>query len=595
MKWILPIFLICLFYSVPAAALYLTGIKSVLRSVSKRDITVVFVLSAGLLSVVMALVAREHYVYFWDYGSYWRRALQYQRSLGPDFSENLKLLISSINNDEYNQLACAVIALPLKVFNNSYFAFVILNTVLFYIPNAFLMAFTFFKILEKYSLHTINITWICSYTLLFSAALFPVLAGYVDIIGMIPLTTAYLLVIDRDFERVQVRKDLLLGISFLWIIFLRRYYAYAAVGGAVFAFLFWSTYGTTREDPFYRIKNKLIDTLTAISVPAAALAVVFRKFFLNSVLNNHLQAYSAYKTTDYLGAWGLFGRYFGLLFSALIILGILCNIRGDIGKLVISLLVGVLTSCTLFFRIQNMGTQHYYVAVFPVCCFIFLGIHALLFIPMPGKRKLISFGINGIVVLVVIVNFLMSVGIGTAFKSILWESYSYIPKVRHDFNALYSLERCLEDLEHDGFHGVYCLGSNGILNSSILNNLNAPDAYPEFPIATSDVDLRDGFWTSFFDYDIIIACDPVQTHLPQGQEVIIKLNEVMLTANTFSKHYTVKDSFVLDKDVQALVYVKQEPLEAADIEYIRDIFHEVYPDYPELFADRINTYLSENY
>lgn len=64
-----------------------------------------------------------------------------------------------------------------------------------------------------------KIVWAYGYTLLFSVALLPILTGYVDIIGMLPLTTAYLLVIDRDFEQVSIVKDICLGTSLLWVAF----------------------------------------------------------------------------------------------------------------------------------------------------------------------------------------------------------------------------------------------------------------------------------------------------------------------------------------------------------------------------------------
>lgn len=573
--------------------LWSTGIMRTLHSLSKKSIVACFLSTISIFAIVIAIMARERYVYYWDNGSYWYKTLDFQNSLSLGGWEGVKTLLHSINCNEYNDLACAVIALPLKIFGNSYLAFVILNTVLFYIPNAFLMAFTIFRIIEKFSMHTVDLVWIYMYSLTFSIVLFPVLLGYVDIAGMIPLTTAYLLVIDRDFKRVEILKDILLGISFLWIVLLRRYYAYAAVGGAIFALAFWFTYGIEKKTPFYRIQNKLIDTAIAVSIPLVGLMAFFQPFLLSSIFNNHSYAYSAYKSTGYIGEWQNFGRYYGLLFITFAFLGVVLNIRKSTNKLVVSLILGLFTSCQLFFGIQDMGWQHYYITAFPMCCLIFLGIHALIYIPC--KKRFAQLGIRMLAISIAAGNFFMSIGIGTSYKSVLWQSYTYIPRIRNDLYELNKLENYLERMSRDGVRNVYCLGSSGILNSDILFKLNAPDINREISYAAvTHVDLRDGFRTDFFESDIILACDPVQYHLSHGQEVIHQLNEIMRSDNEFSENYEVTEVFELDEGVRVFAYVKQKPLETTDIEFICDTFTEIYPDHPELFADRINAYLTKN-
>lgn len=437
-----------------------------------------------------------------------------------------------------------------------------------------------------------KIVWAYGYTLLFSVALLPILTGYVDIIGMLPLTTAYLLVIDRDFEQVSIVKDICLGTSLLWVVLLRRYYAYAVVGGAVFVLFYWFTYGCTRKEPFHQVKNKMMDMLLSITGPVIVLGAIFPTFLLNSLLNNHSYAYSAYKSTEFAGEWGLFTRYFGVLFITLMIVGVLYSVWRKAGKLIVGMLLGLVVSCTLFFRIQDMGWHHYYIVVFPMCCFIFLGIHAIL--SMCEKKSFLLWAGRGLMLLVVVGNFLMSIGIGVGYKNIFWEEGTYIPRVRYDFRALNALERCLEKLKDDGFQNVYCIASSTVFNSDILYKLNAPDINTNISYnSATDVDLRDGFNTQFFDADIILACDPPQYHLAHGQEIILKLNEVMLSDNIFSEKYEVRDEYILDEGVHVLVFVKREPLEFFEIEYIRNIFEEIYPDYPELFSERISAYLHE--
>lgn len=594
MGWLLAVLLLLLYYASPLLAISLTGIKTFVWTLRKRELVAVFAMSSVFLAIIIALMVREKCVYFGDYGSYWYKTLWYQDTLSSNLADAVKNLAFSIDNTEYNDLACAIIALPLKIFGNSYFAFVILNVIMFYIPNAGLMVLTFHKVLEKHSLDRGKITWIYGYTLVFSVALLPILAGYVDIIGMLPLTTAYLLVIDRDFERIDVAKDVCLGISLLWVVLLRRYYAYAVVGGAVFAAFYWLTYGATKKEPFYRFKNKTVDMLLSVAGPIVGLGVFFPDFLKNSLFNNHLYAYSAYKSTNFGGEWILFARYFGLLLIAYMMVGVLYCIWQKAGRLAVGLLLGLAVTCTTFFRIQDMGPHHYYIVVFPMCFLIFLGFHGL--ISIGGKRTALRRGIFGLAIFVMAVNFAMSIGIGTPYKNILWGENTYVPKVRSDLKVLRTLELSLEGLSDEGYQMVYCTASTPILNSDILYKLNAPDFNTKINYAdVSHVDLRDGFNTKFFDSDIIIACDPPQYHLWQGQEVILRLNEVMLSDNVFSENYTVRNEYALDEGVKATVFVKEKPLERADIEYIKDIFENIYPEYPDLFSNRITAYLNEKY
>ncbi|MDE6946753.1 MAG: hypothetical protein K2P14_06190 [Anaeroplasmataceae bacterium] len=129
-----------------------------------------------------------------------------------------------------------------------------------------------------------------------------------------------------------------------------------------------------------------------------------------------------------------------------------------------------------------------------------------------------------------------------------------------------------------------------------MEKLDAPNMEVPFTLLRdSHVDLRDGFNTNFFDADVVLACDPVQYHLNHGQEVILQLNKVMLEENQFSKNYNLESTFTLDGNVNVLVYTKQSALMKDDIEYISNIFEELYPDYPDLFTNRINYYISQNY
>ena len=582
---------ILLFYSLITMSIYLSSYKTNLLTELKKGplLTGIFVIII-FLGIFTNIYAQENFIYYWDYGSYWYKTLDFSNTLFDDPTVALSQLYSSINSEEYNFLLCVLIALPLKIAGSSYFAFIIINIIMFYIPWAFMISYVFYITVEYYSIKHINIVWIFFISLLWGVALIPVLDGYIDIATMLPLCAAYLLVIDRSWGKIEWAKDFLLGCCILTIILFRRYFAYSVIGGAVFAISYWLTEGINNNDgdKFDLLKKRAIDMTVSISVVGIVLLIFFKDFLIMSIFNNYSVAYSAYKSTDYLGEWFRLVKWYGLFNISLAMAGLLTSYYKTRRYLIISLVLNLLVTCSLFFFVQDMGEQHYYTNIFILLFLILMGINNLAY--SNRCKKIIP-----IVLICVGINFLSFLGIEN-YGSFLWQTPKYEAKSRNDIDVLKELETYLGVLNEQGYSGVYCLGSSGIINNDILYKLNAPNfSIPYICMNVSQVDLRDGFNTNFFDANVILACDPPQYHLSNGQDLLLKLNEIFLEGNIFSENYQLKETFCLDNNVNVMVYVKVRPLNHEDIEYVRNICHELYPDYPDLFEERIDLYLSEIY
>lgn len=101
-----------------------------------------------------------------------------------------------------------------------------------------------------------------------------------------------------------------------------------------------------------------------------------------------------------------------------------------------------------------------------------------------------------------------------------------------------------------------------------------------------------GFCTDFFSSKYIVAANPTQLHLPEGQEVIRYLSDNIRDKTSYiGKHYTPLKSFSLDENVTAIVYEKKSEYSKEDIIKVRDFYDSLYPEYPELFKDRFNGYI----
>jgi hypothetical protein len=114
------------------------------------------------------------------------------------------------------------------------------------------------------------------------------------------------------------------------------------------------------------------------------------------------------------------------------------------------------------------------------------------------------------------------------------------------------------------------------------------NAVPQIDI-THHIDKRDGFPVSFLNDDIIIVGDPVQFHMrPSDQQVIGVLANEILNGDEIGKHYKMIASFSLDNNVTAKVFEKISPLDKKSIDYLRNIFYNLYPNYPSLYDIQAN-------
>lgn len=556
-------------------------------------------------STIIIFISQEKFVYFWDYGAYWHKTVWFSESLFSQPYQAIKEVLYSINFEEYNLLLCTLMALPLKLLGNSYLAFVFLNVVMFYIPNALLTTFVFDLILQRYGCYRVKFVWSFLFVLLFPMALRPVLKGFIDIAAMLPLTLAYLLVIDRNADKADIPKDLLLGICLLWLLLSRRYFGYAIVGGVIFALAYWTSNEFCHNNFRQDAKRIILDLSATIIIPATALLTVFRDFLSMSLFNNHADAYAAYQFTSYVGNWMCAFYQMGIVLVSLVTIALVVHRRKKLLlRFIFSILLGWFTANSMFYRIQTMGLQHYYIMCFPACCLAFLGMTGVCEKVLLNKNKLSKI-IRDAMAGFLIVSYIMSYGGQyTLLKLHIWDvpNIPYAsdailyPKQRNDITTLQNLERYLGALNDRGYQNVYCIAGSFILNDDILRKLNAPDYTLPFNIyVTSQVDLRDGINTDFFDAEVVLACNPVQSSLSSGHDLLLLLNDIFLTENCFSENYNLVETFTLDDDVEVMVFVKTRDLEKSDIEYIRDIFEGIYPEYPELFETRIDNYIKEHF
>ncbi len=575
------------------------GVIEVFRMITKKELFLLAAVSFFYFMCVYGLSARENYVYFWDYGGYWYSTLDVQNSLFSNFVTALQNMYHSVNTQEYNQLLAGILAIPLKLFGNSYLTFVLLVTVMFLLPALILLSVFIWQINNRYEIKGPSFIKIYLIVLSITVPLFPVLSGYIDAAALIPLVFSYMLTLNIQYEkRVEWKKSFLIGILLVMVLIMRRYFGYAVIGFVVYLFgyvLLKNGIRNWKEGVWYKAANIMVTGITSLSI----LLLFFRGFTLNSLFNNHQVSYAAYNMHGFAEKWKMFCLYFGLAVIFFVVCSVLCTVKQKVLSLSLPMLVSLAVAMFMFYRIQDFGEHHYYITVIPVITLAVIGYESLAALAEKSRYKKVgSVFLSCFLAGVCVFNFGFSIGLFPGLEHhALLTNRTFVPRVRNDIETLRLMEQEFAQLDRQGYKGVYVLNSSGTLNDDVLRKLNAPSMQKDYYLYwVAHVDLKDGFFTEFFDADVIVDCNPLQTHLPmEGQSVLVFLHDIFQGEGEFQQKYKLTSTYLLDGGVEANIYVKQKDLEKTDVQYVRDLFEQKYAEYPELFRNRFDAYISTNF
>lgn len=564
------------------------------RRLSRKEFALLFGIMVLYMVCIFAVIVREDFIYYWDYGSYWHMSVEGGKALFNHPIYALKELYASINTQEYNLFLAWILMIPLKLLGNSYLAFVLLTAGMFFLPAMFLIAVLGYQMHQKYSSECLPLVSVVLMVLSITVPLFPLLSGYVDSAALLPLSLCVLLAVSTEYaKKMEWKKSIEIGILLVMALLMRRYYGFAVVGVVVFLacyVVFGEGAAGWKSGWKYKVGNVAVTGVTS----AVILLCFFRGFLVQSLFSHYQDAYAAYQIQPFADKWKSFCLYYGMAIIVLAACPVVFAWKCKVRYVSLPLLLSLVVSMLLFYRIQDFGEHHYYITAIPVMVLAVLG-YGLLRDVM--KRIYRSFAVvfTAVAAGICILNFGFSLGLIKRPQNNIWFiQRTYSPKIRHDRASLLLLEQELERLDAKGYRGVYVVASSGVLNDDILGKLHAPSMDRKYEICqTAHVDLRDGFCTDFFDADVVVVCDPLQVHLAAKDQCVIALLQGLFTgddAGRFKRKYALTASYVLDGGVTASVYVKQQKLDLADVQYVKQLFEERYPGDQELFGDRFDVY-----
>lgn len=585
------ILLLVFFYGMIAWALCVDGGFAFLirtrKSFSLRHKYACCVLIVFVFVFALYWIRQNRFAYYWDWAGYWTISVNRMRFMEEgSFKDIMKSLFLSINLDEYNVFLPSVLALPLRVIGCSYIQFVMTCLVLFFLPSIFLFGLTAAKMLEQSDAEP-GSAFLLSAT---AAAFFPAswyiaLRGFIDLGCLLPMTAAMYLFVDYDLARVSVKKNAALSAVLILTWICRRYTVFFIIG-YILAMLFKAGVFLWKHKNIPSLKRVLLNLGELAAISLAIGLLLFKQFIIRTATTNYRGMYSAYDTPLAEKLSGL-AQSFGYISVAMVILvGIMCLVsRSQIINYLSFVLMGAATALS-FWTVQNMGVQHRMLLLSPLFLICVLGLSQ-------WKEKSVT---AAFCALALCFNFL------AAFSRDLPSSWNgtvfserYAPLQRNDIRQLHRLKELLAGLTEESRKHVYIAASGHVLNNDILRKLDMPDTDDALPnmLPTSDVDLRDGFPTGFLTADYVVATDPIQTHLPSGQQAVSYLAQEVQDADSYlGRHFHVIEQITLDSGVTAFILQKDSEFTDDDLHRLSAYYTALYPENTELFSDRIENAVS---
>ena len=555
---------------------YNFGMKDKILTDSKnRFMFSVFVFAGACLCYYIVIQNRT--VYTWDYSHYWTQSFTQMRFLFSDPLLAVMRLGGTIWFSDYNSILPTFIALPLKLFGITFVRYVMVNYIFFIVPLCFILL----AVMKKITGRNHNLLLI-PIILMFNPLFRPLLNGYIDCACIIPAVIAMILLKDYDalsFSHEQIKRDVYISFMLLCTFMFRRYFVFH-VQGYMCALALLSLYSVIKSHR--GLKNALLNILVIGIFAFSVMLIFFAPMMFRIMSRNYSELYISYNA-PLIRKMSSIMNYYGYFTMISALLGvILPAITGKMRRYSFFCAVSFVVSALTFFYVQAMGMQHFYILLPQL--FILSCIGIIQATELAGKKLIPSLCI--VIMLAGFVNcYFPSVRTVLAPVSKVF-SVVHNPLIRNDIHELNELADYFNELTNGTDKGVY-LCSAGVLNYSVMESLRKP--YEAMPVhnllKTCQTDLSDGFPSGFLEASVVAVTRPVTSK----QEVIAFLSrEIMNDNSPVGKHFKRNErTFMLDEDVEVIIYEKVSEFEHDDLEYMAAHFSAVYPKYDHIFAKRI--------
>lgn len=572
------------------------GVFSHYSKLDKKEKVIILLICIGVSVWFYSLCCQDERIVNSDSGFYWIKNLNYDNNVFSHPLQTLKNTYFTINNQDYNDFLPAIISLPFLILGKgSYDSYRLLLFIMFQIP-VYLMVTDFIcMVLEDLNLKCVK--YVHAVTFLFCMSVsymyIPTVYGLYDIADLLVAITIALFLYKFDWGEFHIKDDVILCCLFLTVLFIRRHFSFFIL---IYFVCFMLVQIIELLIKKKRLRGYILNTLFVGGICLVILVCFFTNYLKRTLLNNYSVAYSAYSQGTIADKFISSIRWMGGIVFILFLIGSLVFMVKKNYQLLICETVSCVMTMYMLFRVQSLSNQHYYNFTVQVLITMCVGLWGLIKILKRDSLRFVGLIVEGAFMFALFVHGCIP-SIEFRNEHHLYSSVVYKPEIRDDLDTIEILLNDTMELTKESEGYAYMISSTGILNEDVLRNYKLPNEIDAFPMLyhTYHIDLRDGFPREFLLADVVMATDPVQTHVEyDGQRVIWKLNELMLDGSScFADNFEVINKYTITQGIDVYVYKKIKPFTEEDYEFLINTFGEWYPDYPEMFVDRIKAVWEE--
>lgn len=254
--------------------LYLVFSTEFLKTLKRHwKAVLVFGLCLGLFLNLYTIwhMSHEHFLYYWDFSGFWRRQLELMRLLQQNPGQVYPFILNTIRNEEYSSLPQLFLIPHILLIGDTYPRYILAMVNCTLIPSTVLFYVWMLHLIDQWDF---DVPWvplgIGIGLMFFTGNYLPLILGYEGAMGLYFIVFILFILSDFNVFRFSWHRNLVIGISLVFLVFIRRWYAYFAIGYFVMAFLplFIEAVlkGRSRKSVFLLILNFFMMGLTALGV-----------------------------------------------------------------------------------------------------------------------------------------------------------------------------------------------------------------------------------------------------------------------------------------------------------------------------------------
>lgn len=520
---------------------------------------------------VIFFLGMEETIKQYDETVYWIKSIHMSDSMYTNMLDGLRDIRQTLSA-EYGNLPVLLFAPFIRYFGKNNIAFCSFIYIVYGIPAISLMILYISRVIKKCRLENKCEDILVYMSFLCPAMLYPILSGYVDVIGIVLMGILLNISLDWDYSRFTVRKDMELALVSMVLLFSRRWYAFYIVG-FYFSFAIEEVVVQIIEKKrsLQRMKYLMMNLIFIAGVSCFLIFIFNKEVFQVFLGGNYAEAYAAYKRhptyMDFIEGF----KKLGGIFFAFAVLGVirLC-MQKKLIKYLVKAMIPSAVACILFGTVQSMGSHHMYLLIPHLVILEGIGISTVF--GYVKNKKLIY----ALFTFTFVINIFLSFSpVLTSVNTKLMSSIREYPNKMQNAAVIKEVSYYLSKLEGT----VYICGEGNDVSSELFNRCLLPDIETALPnmIPASIVDMRDGFPSQAFLADYVVIRNPYETGFTDKQQVTLQIWDMLLHSEIGKKYYALDKQYALAKNHEYIeIYKKKCHLHPELIEFVSSQIAECY-------------------